>query len=47
MVTPVFPTDEWMFDGPNGQENYSLGPAVFQVNVAEALAHLSPTKDEP
>jgi DNA-binding transcriptional LysR family regulator len=38
MVTPIFPTDEWIFDGPNGQENIPLGAATFQVNVAEALA---------
>ncbi len=38
MVTPVFPSDEWIFDGPNGQESVFLGPATFQVNVAEALA---------
>ncbi|HEY3599223.1 MAG TPA: LysR family transcriptional regulator [Paraburkholderia sp.] len=38
MVTPVFPVDEWSFDGPNGQETLALGPATFQVNVAEALA---------
>jgi DNA-binding transcriptional LysR family regulator len=38
MVTPIFPTDEWIFDGPNGQENIPLGAPTFQVNVAEALA---------
>jgi DNA-binding transcriptional LysR family regulator len=38
MVTPVFPTDEWTFDGPNGQETFAHGAATFQVNVAEALA---------
>ena len=38
MVTPVFPTNEWTFDGPNGQETLALGAATFQVNVAEALA---------
>ncbi|HEY4353720.1 MAG TPA: LysR substrate-binding domain-containing protein, partial [Paraburkholderia sp.] len=36
LLTPIFPTDEWTFDGPNGQETVALGPATFQVNVAEA-----------
>jgi len=38
MVTPVFPPDKWTFDGPNGEETIALGPATFQVNVAEAMA---------
>jgi DNA-binding transcriptional LysR family regulator len=38
MVTPVFPTSEWQFSGPNGDETIELGSATFQVNVAEALA---------
>jgi DNA-binding transcriptional LysR family regulator len=38
LVTPVFPTDEWTFDGPNGQETFAHGTSTFQVNVAEALA---------
>jgi DNA-binding transcriptional LysR family regulator len=38
MVTPIFPANEWIFDGPNGQETFALGAATFQVNVAEALA---------
>jgi DNA-binding transcriptional LysR family regulator len=38
LVTPVFPTDSWTFDGPDGQQTFALGPATFQVNVAEALA---------
>jgi DNA-binding transcriptional LysR family regulator len=38
MLTPVFPTDEWTFDGPSGQETIALGSSTFQVNVAEALA---------
>ena len=38
MVTPVFPTDKWTFDGPNGEETIALGPTTFQVNVAEAMA---------
>jgi DNA-binding transcriptional LysR family regulator len=37
-LTPVFPTDEWTFNGPNGRETITLGPATFQVNVAEAQA---------
>jgi DNA-binding transcriptional LysR family regulator len=38
MLTPMFPTDRWTFNGPNGQETIALGPASFQVNVAEAKA---------
>jgi DNA-binding transcriptional LysR family regulator len=38
MLTPVFPADQWIFDGPDGEARFSLGPASFQVNVAEALA---------
>jgi DNA-binding transcriptional LysR family regulator len=38
MVSPIFPIDEWIFDGPDGQETFALGPATFQVNVAEAQA---------
>ncbi|MGE8330864.1 MAG: substrate binding domain-containing protein, partial [Paraburkholderia nemoris] len=38
MVTPVFPTDKWIFDGPNGEETVALGATTFQVNVAEAMA---------
>ncbi|MGH8779432.1 LysR family transcriptional regulator [Paraburkholderia sp.] len=37
MVTPVFPTDEWTFDGPDGQQTVVLGQSTFQVNFAEAL----------
>jgi DNA-binding transcriptional LysR family regulator len=38
LVTPVFPTAQWQFSGPNGDETINLGPATFQVNVAEAMA---------
>jgi DNA-binding transcriptional LysR family regulator len=38
LVSPAFPPDKWVFDGPNGQETVSLGPATFSVNVAEAMA---------
>jgi DNA-binding transcriptional LysR family regulator len=38
MITPVSPADEWVFNGPNGQETVSLGAGTFSVNVAEALA---------
>ncbi|MGF7000716.1 LysR family transcriptional regulator [Paraburkholderia sp. GAS32] len=38
MVTPVFPANEWIFDGPNGRETFELGAAAFQVNAFEALA---------
>jgi DNA-binding transcriptional LysR family regulator len=38
LVTPAFPPDRWLFDGPGGQETVSLGPAPFTVNVAEAMA---------
>jgi DNA-binding transcriptional LysR family regulator len=37
MVTPVFPPDKWSFGGPQGEETITLGPATFQVNVAEAM----------
>ncbi|QIE24285.1 HTH-type transcriptional regulator DmlR [Caballeronia sp. SBC1] len=38
LMTPAFPPNKWTFDGPNGQETISLGPATFTVNVAEAMA---------
>jgi len=38
MVTPIFPSSQWQFDGPNGEETVQLGPMSFQVNVAEAMA---------
>jgi DNA-binding transcriptional LysR family regulator len=38
LVTPAYPPDKWLFDGPNGQETVSLGSATFSVNVAEAMA---------
>ena len=38
MVTPVFPTSQWQFAGPEGETTIELGPATFQVNVAEAMA---------
>jgi DNA-binding transcriptional LysR family regulator len=38
LVTPVLPTEKWIFEGPNGQETVSLGPSTFTVNVADAMA---------
>ncbi|NIE64062.1 LysR family transcriptional regulator [Burkholderia sp. Ax-1719] len=38
LVTPVFPASQWQFAGPQGIETIDLGPATFQVNVAEAMA---------
>lgn len=38
LVTPVFPASQWQFTGPSGLETIDLGPATFQVNVAEAMA---------
>ncbi len=38
MVTPVFPTAQWQFAGPEGLQTIELGTPTFQVNVAEALA---------
>ncbi|WP_321909118.1 MULTISPECIES: LysR family transcriptional regulator [unclassified Paraburkholderia] len=38
MVTPVFPTAQWHFTGPEGEATVDLGAATFQVNVAEAMA---------
>jgi DNA-binding transcriptional LysR family regulator len=37
-VTPVFPSNEWAFEGPRGRETFALGTANFCVNVADALA---------
>ncbi|WP_322029644.1 LysR family transcriptional regulator [Paraburkholderia sp. J76] len=38
LVTPVFPSAQWQFTGPEGACSIELGPATFQVNVAEAMA---------
>jgi len=38
MVTPIFPLNEWIFDGPNGTESVTFSAPTFQVNVAEAMA---------
>ncbi|WP_322106421.1 LysR family transcriptional regulator [Paraburkholderia sp. J41] len=38
LVTPVFPSAQWQFTGPDGETAINLGPATFQVNVAEACA---------
>jgi len=38
LVTPGFPPDKWVLDGPEGQETLSLGPSTFIVNVAEAMS---------
>ncbi|WP_153100560.1 LysR family transcriptional regulator [Paraburkholderia hayleyella] len=38
MVTPIYPSNEWVFSGPNGQESFTLASAAFKVNVAEAMA---------
>jgi len=38
MMTPVFPSAQWHFSGPDGDEVIELGAPTFQVNVAEALA---------
>lgn len=38
LVTPVFPSAQWQFTGPDGETSINLGPATFQVNVAEACA---------
>jgi DNA-binding transcriptional LysR family regulator len=37
-VTPIFPTHEWVFQGPRDLETFVPGRAKFCVNVAEALA---------
>jgi DNA-binding transcriptional LysR family regulator len=37
-VTTIFPTHEWVFQGPHGRETFAPGTAKFCVNVAEALA---------
>lgn len=38
MVTPSYAFDKWNFDGPNGAETFTVPPATFQVNGAEAMA---------
>lgn len=38
LITPGFPPDKWVFEGPNGQEAITLSPRTFVVNVAEAMA---------
>ena len=38
MVSPVAPSSQWHFTGPEGEQTINLGPATFQVNVAEAMA---------
>jgi len=37
LVTPIFSSNKWLFDGPQGQEMISIG-GTFRVNVAEAMA---------
>jgi DNA-binding transcriptional LysR family regulator len=37
-VTPIFPVDEWIFQGPTGRKRFALSDATFRVNTAEALA---------
>lgn len=38
LVTPGSMFDRWNFDGPDGAETFTLPPAPFQVNGAEAMA---------
>ncbi|MEX3957846.1 LysR family transcriptional regulator [Trinickia sp. EG282A] len=38
LVTPGSVFDKWNFDGPHGVESYTLPPAPFQVNGADAMA---------
>ncbi len=38
MLTSVFPSDQWHLFGPKRDEMFRLPAAVFQVNIAEALA---------
>jgi DNA-binding transcriptional LysR family regulator len=38
LITPIFPVDEWVFDGPDGTERVSLDKANFQVNSSEGMA---------
>ncbi len=38
LVTPIFPTGEWIFNGPAGQESVALGPATFQINSSDGMA---------
>ncbi|MBP0589675.1 LysR family transcriptional regulator [Paraburkholderia sp. LEh10] len=37
-VSPLFPNDRWLLDGPGGTQTVPLHPAGFRVNSADALA---------
>jgi len=38
LVSPVQPLERWAFDGPDGSDILTLGPAPFVVNVGDGLA---------
>jgi DNA-binding transcriptional LysR family regulator len=38
LTTTVSRHDQWVFDGPDGDETFDLKPSPFTVNVAEAMA---------
>ena len=37
LATPVFPSDKWVFCGPDGLKTVELGSSAFTANTAEAL----------
>lgn len=38
IFAPTLADGKWIFDGPDGQETFTLPTTTFQVNVAEAMA---------
>jgi DNA-binding transcriptional LysR family regulator len=37
LVSPVFPADKWVFDGPDGEETIDLPQGSLQVNSSELV----------
>ncbi|KFE53903.1 LysR family transcriptional regulator [Pseudomonas syringae] len=37
LVSPVFPLEKWLFNGPEGQEMVTINTSPFQVNSADAM----------
>ena len=38
LVSPVFPAEKWVFEGPNGEETVDLPQGSFQANSSELMA---------
>jgi DNA-binding transcriptional LysR family regulator len=38
LITPGFPPNKWVLDGPKGEETITLGQSTYVVNVAEAMS---------